>query len=343
MAHFDQWKRYLIVPQKGGAPVPHTRATTWASTLDDRYGLERWSRRTVALGLARRPDLVAQVAAARDDERDTLDGLCEAALEAGGSSTSANLGTALHRFAERVDLGEDVAMPEAWAADIGAYRHALTDAGITVEAVEGTCVIDALTIVGTFDRLVRWRDRRLVMDLKTGQTLDYSWPSIAVQLALYAHADRLYNIDTGEHSPMPEVDRTLGLVAHVPAGQGRCELIAVDLEAGWRGALLARDVRAWRNAPFRAEMPDGTATDDDTTTRRAWLVDRIKFLGSEYPDVVSLVARLWPSNVPTLKTNGHSVADLDAVYAVIVRCEARFRVPFSPEQYPSEQPETVRS
>ena len=75
MAHFDQWKRYLIVPQKGGAPVPHTRATTWASTLDDRYGLERWSRRTVALGLARRPDLVAQVAATRDNRHDTLDGL----------------------------------------------------------------------------------------------------------------------------------------------------------------------------------------------------------------------------------------------------------------------------
>ncbi len=84
VAHFDRWGRYLIVPAAGGAPNAHTRVTTWASTLDDRYGLEQWSRRTVALGLARRPDLLAQAAVAQADESDTLNGLCEAALEAGG-------------------------------------------------------------------------------------------------------------------------------------------------------------------------------------------------------------------------------------------------------------------
>jgi hypothetical protein len=51
---FDRLDRYLIIPEGGGAPVAHTRATTWASTLDDRYGLERWSRRTVAPGRPRR-------------------------------------------------------------------------------------------------------------------------------------------------------------------------------------------------------------------------------------------------------------------------------------------------
>ena len=85
----DRYGRYLIVPAGGGKPVPHTRATTWASTCDNRYALEKWSRRTVALGLARRPDLLASVAAANDDDRTTLDALCERALEAGGSSTSA--------------------------------------------------------------------------------------------------------------------------------------------------------------------------------------------------------------------------------------------------------------
>ena len=53
-------------------------------------------RRTLALGLTRRRDLAAAVAAAKDDDQDTLDDLCERALEAGGSSTAApTLGKAL--------------------------------------------------------------------------------------------------------------------------------------------------------------------------------------------------------------------------------------------------------
>ena len=72
--------------------------------------------------------------------------------------------------------------------------------------------------------------------------------------------------------------------------------------------------------------------------RRAWLVERIKFLGGDYPDAVERLARLWPQGVPTLKTNGHMTADLDAIYAVIVHCEAQFCVPFSTDPYPTSNP-----
>ncbi len=142
----DRWGRYLIVPPEGGEPVAHTRATTWASTLDDRYAFEKWGRRSVALGLARRPDLLASVAAAKYDDRDTLDGLCERALEAGGSSTKATLGQALHKFAKRIDNGEDVDVPDPWRAVLDVCTEALLRAGITVDLVEQVCVCPVLTV-----------------------------------------------------------------------------------------------------------------------------------------------------------------------------------------------------
>ena len=101
----DRYGRYLIKPAGGGKPKAYTRATTWAKALDDQGGLINWSMRMCALGLVTRKDLYAQVAAARKDDRDALSKLVENAKEAGGGSEGAGLGTAEHKFTERVDLG----------------------------------------------------------------------------------------------------------------------------------------------------------------------------------------------------------------------------------------------
>jgi hypothetical protein len=320
---FDHQGHYLVVPPGGGEPVPHTRATTHASTNDDRYGLEKWGKRTVALGLARRPDLLAGVAAARDDDRSRLDALCDDALEAGGSSTGRNIGQALHEFCERVDLGEDVKVPETWKADIEAYRAVLAEGGFEIEAVEKTVVVPELTVAGTFDRLISRAGRRYVADIKTGQSLQYGWPAIAIQLALYSRASTVYDFETEKHSPMPDVDQTLGIVVHVPAGNGTAELIGVDLNVGWDGALLAQAVRTWRRTLFRIGLAD------DVATHRARLTARIKYLVAEHPDVAAELATRWPKDVPTLKSSdAHTPLELDAITVVLHQIEAAARLPF---------------
>ena len=192
--------------------------------------------------MAQRPDLSAAVAAATDDDKAVLDALCEQALEAGGSSTSATLGTALHKFAERVDGGEDVSIvPAAWRDDIAAYTEALASAGINVVLIEQVCVCPELEVAGTFDRIVELDGRSYILDLKTGQSLDFSWGGIAIQLSIYSRAETIYDPEAKTHSPMPAVDRERAIVAHVPAGQAKCDLYLVDIEAGWEGALLARE------------------------------------------------------------------------------------------------------
>jgi len=175
----DRFGRYLIVPAAGGKARAYTRATTWAGALDDKEGLIKWSMKTAALGFVARKDLFAQLAAARADDRDALYKLCEQAKEAGGGSEGANLGTALHAFTERVDLGEDIVVPDPWKADVAAYRQALEDARLTVEPgfVERVVVLEQIGVAGTLDRVYRTADGRLVIGDVKGLALDTQLPT----------------------------------------------------------------------------------------------------------------------------------------------------------------------
>jgi hypothetical protein len=333
-ARFDRWGRYLVTPQGGDKPIPHTRATTLASTLDDRHALEQWRQRRLVLGLSLRSDLQAQVVATRDDDRAGLDRIIADAGEAGGASTARNLGSALHELTARADVGEleVAAIPGPHRRDVEVYRRVLDEAQLVVELIERVCVLPELVVAGTFDRVVRRGDRRFVLDVKTGQRLDYGWGSFATQLAIYAHASTLYDPEAATHSPMPEVDRLLGIVAHLPAGQGRCTLHAVDLEVGWRGAQLAHAVRTWRGSEFCVTdgivdvLTDGIGA---STERREWLVGRVRWLVDEHPAAATDLARLWPAGVPTLKRNGHSAEQLEQIARVLRDVEGAHGVPFA--------------
>jgi hypothetical protein len=350
---FDGNGRYLVVNEDGGKPVPHTRATTLARTLDDEHGLTKWRQRMVGVGLSKRDDLRAQIAACHPDERGRLDSLCRDAVEAAGASSSANLGSALHSFCQRIDEGEDLSIvPDTWRPDVEAYRAAMDEAGLTVELIERCCVIPELVVAGTLDRTVLEKSsgRHYVLDLKTGRSLDYSWPSISIQLSLYAHASTLYDAGTEQHSPMPDVDQETAIVAHLPAGTGTCEIYAVDLVKGWEGALTAHRVRTWRKETFnlgRIDIPRSPTT-TTTPSRREWLVDEVKRIVGEHPDAGRALAQHWPIGVPTFKqSDSHTDEELQAIAQTCDEIGQRFRLPFSetpdPGPIPNKEKEMNRT
>lgn len=326
----------------------YTRATTWAKTLEDTYNLEKWGNRMVALGLAARHDLYAQVAATPATDKKALDRLCDDAREAAKGSAGANLGTALHSFTEQVDLGVDVNIPPPWDADVAAYRRTLADAGVEVvpELVELVVVNRKLgKVAGKFDRLVRHRGRLAVFDLKTGN-VDFAWLSIAIQLAIYANADELYDPATDTCSPMPDgLDRTVGLVAHLPAGQASCTLYEVDLAAGWEAAQLCGVVRQWRtrrnlSTPIGspAVTPAVSAPTDapvvELRPRWAWIQRRVQTVVA-YTDAALELSARWPDGVPTLKAaQDHDDAQIDLIVEACVFVEKAFGLPF-PEPDPA--------
>lgn len=314
-----------------------TRATTFAATIEDRFNLEKWFKRMTALGLVARPDLLAQIAAHHDDDKKKLDAFCEEAIEAAKGSTGANLGTALHRFAERVDQGEAPIIPEPHDKDIAAYTAKLRESGVRVNPLlmEGVVVCRSLNVAGRFDRIVEIDgfDLPMIADLKTG-SIDFSMPTIATQLSIYAYADELYDPATDTCSPMVEVDTKRALVIHLPAGQARCELHLVDIEQGWKAAQLCKQVRGWRqnrslSQPF--QTPD----------RRTFLAGRVENLRDRYPDALADLAAMWPAGVPTFKSGAPHTADqLESIALAISAVEAKHSVTFGESDPADRRPDT---
>lgn len=308
----DGYGRYLLAHPGTGRVRPWTRATTLAHTLDDTSALTRWKRRMVLQGAAADPTLLEGVPALVEaltyadgsearELKSALDGVCDAASHAAGADDGAGWGTALHAVTEYLDAGRlaDIEVPVELLADVAEYARALAEAGIErpVEHIERIVVNTAVDTAGTYDRLLRMPDGRLVVgDLKTQQSI-YDWLAIAVQLAQYAHADAVYATN-GTFDALPDdLDITVGIVIHLPARSGNCKLYEVDLDAGWRAAQMSADVRQtrgqarsygrpWTPAPAsyhgRPQAVDSPATSDaallaaialapDTTTlTRLW-------------------------------------------------------------------------
>jgi hypothetical protein len=221
----DRYGRYLLAHPGTGELRPWTRATTLAHTLDDTHHLTQWKRRMVLQGIATDPTLLDGVASlvsdlkyadgyeARDLKK-AIDERCDAAANAAGANDGSGWGTALHAVTEWFDAGriDEIDVPIELLADLAAYEQCMTENGITrpTDHIERIVVNTTTDTAGTYDRLVKMPDGRiLVGDLKTQQRI-FDWLGIAIQLAQYAHADCVYNPD-GTPSPLPdELDVTTG-------------------------------------------------------------------------------------------------------------------------------------
>lgn len=119
----DRYGRPLIVPVRGGKAKAYTRCTTFVDCLDDKFNLQQWQQRMVALGLASRPDLLLAVSAHAED-KNHLNRITGEARDAAAASAAATTGTAIHALTEKIDRGEELPpIPEAYRADLEAYRR----------------------------------------------------------------------------------------------------------------------------------------------------------------------------------------------------------------------------
>jgi hypothetical protein len=251
----DRWGRPLIVPAAGGKAKPYTRASSAAKTIEDTFNLEKWARRNVVYGMAKDPSLAARVLALGgsphewdQDAKKAANAIAEAAATVAQAQRSADIGTAVHRMVERINLGEDVD-GGPYQADLDAYRAAVDAMGWVIDPryVECRMVCDELEMAGTCDLIVasRFDHWRYIADLKTGSTVEYATLGHAAQLAAYASGD-LYDVNTDEREEIEHLHPHDGYIIHLPAGQGRCDIYVLDLEAGREAAHLANSVRVTR-------------------------------------------------------------------------------------------------
>jgi len=303
----DRWGRY-IVTNPDGKPTAHTRATTVASTIEDRYNLEKWQQRMVAAGLANRPDLAALAASHHPtDDKKTYNKLCNDAIEAAKASAGANTGTALHKMTEDIDRGTKAVadFPAQYHGHLIKYTETLSTNNITVHpgCIEAVLIEDNYTVCGTADRVVTLPDgRNLIADLKTGATVHFSWLAISIQLAIYANHTAMWDTETQQRKPRIDVDTDHALVIHMPssADPPTCELHLIDIKQGWRHYETAMEVRSARNGAdglaerylFSDATPAATV-EQTTATIRARLERAVTLDGA-----LVVMANRWPDSVP---------------------------------------------
>lgn len=262
----NQWGQYLLPHPETGEEQAWPRVTTIAKTLADQFALTQWKMRMVARGVGMRPDLGMLAAAADPDSsegKSALHNVTETAMEVAGSSKGRNLGTALHNFTEQYDRGQTPRVPEPYDRDVSEYVRTLRMFGLQAHPnlIERVVVCPELGAAGTLDRIMLcsdgvWR----IVDLKTAQEVQYSGIEIAVQLAIYAHSTYAWIPETNSYEALPALDQGMALVIHLPSGQARCEVNAVNVAEGWNLAQLSIDVRHARSNAKKLIVPLGPPT-----------------------------------------------------------------------------------
>jgi len=203
----DRYGRPLIVPPSGGKAVAYTRATTIANSLDDASALVAWKMRMAAIGLTTRPDILLSISAAQEDKM-AVNSLIEDAMQVAGANKAANIGTAIHSFAERLDLGQDLGViPPEYLPDIKAYEQ--TTKILNNKFIEQFSVLDKYKIAGTPDRIVEYNGELFIADIKTGR-IDHP-NNISIQLAIYANG-LPYDAATATRGSWGEVNKDKAII-----------------------------------------------------------------------------------------------------------------------------------
>lgn len=257
--------------------VTMTRASTLGKTLEDSFGIQKWTIRQTVFGLSRRPDLVARAAAIRTNtesaDKTELGDVADAAQEAARSSEGATRGTALHLLSEQRDQGLDLShLPDNLAKALDVYAALM--ATVRVVATETFVVCDRFDAAGTFDRVVELlvdtevrvpdpdadngalhtaavlpAGTRVVVDLKTNKDAKYFGPTYAVQQAVYGNGIP-YGHTSGRAGWPGGVapSNEWALILHIPIDSlADAGFYWVDLRAGLELAELAMLVRDQRD------------------------------------------------------------------------------------------------
>lgn len=276
--------RYQWADPVTGSERSWQTASNYAYPVVDHWALDRWRTRQLLIGLGRRPDLLAVLAAMVEPDNGKLDEVTATALEVAGTTEKANRGTAVHSALEAADLGK--AWPDMFNPHVSAYRAALDAAGLRAVAVEQQVLNRDLGAAGKFDRIYEEADGTFVTgDVKTSGRLDLGALEHAVQFAVYNGASHVRTPD-GQWVLMPALRRDYAVLVHVDAETGATSIYRVSLRIGQLGANLAAEVRGLRKMgpillPYVSPEPADMVTVADRTNEGSVDGSRRVFEGRE--------------------------------------------------------------
>ncbi|SHT84203.1 Uncharacterised protein [Mycobacteroides abscessus subsp. bolletii] len=254
------------------------RATSHAKTLDDTTSLTDWRLRGTVLGLARNPELLdsldvdgaEHISELNFGNKLALSGIANKAMRRVGGDDGSDFGDKVHGYLQVVLEGvitfEQV--PQEIQPYLAVLFAAMRHHGLSFVQgmVERTVFIPSTGLVGTFDFLVQGANGELLIgDLKTSSSIDFSWLSIAIQLAQYANAQLILSWNGSHWEAMPPVSKVYAVVASVPKDEPSpmCRIYVVDMVLGTEMMDTATRVRNIHEAALRATSNAALLQDGD--------------------------------------------------------------------------------
>jgi hypothetical protein len=164
------------------------------------------------------------------------------------SKRKMNIGSAVHIEAEAYILGAPRPEPAPLiAAYLASFRNFLEDHSPVFLATEATVYSMAESYAGTLDAIVEIGGRRLLIDYKTGKAI---YPDVCLQLAAYAHAEKVL-LDDGTSVDMLPVDGAAALHLReydptTPDDRGYSLIPASIDEPVWDAFRYVREVMRWQ-------------------------------------------------------------------------------------------------
>ncbi|ATN93715.1 hypothetical protein SEA_ABT2GRADUATEX2_45 [Streptomyces phage Abt2graduatex2] len=235
--------RYTLPNPDNGKSRSWQRVTNFVKMTDDTYHLELWKQRNVAKGVALLADAgritfadLLKLDVKQDRER--LNNICEAAQDVAEAYKMADEGTALHTSTELADYagGDLNRVPVQHRVKVRMYLDALAANGLTVvpDMIERVTASLRYECAGKFDRVYRLASGvNVIGDLKTGDSLDLSFPSIAAQLECYEDGINNHGIFDGQrYDDSLKVSHDFGVVIHLPSTRDEVTVYWVDLAQG---------------------------------------------------------------------------------------------------------------
>lgn len=244
--------RYYLPDHRTGKTKGWQRVTNFVKLTDDTYHLELWKQRNVVKGLATMLgapteygfrtgindtlDHLAGLHVKQDKER--LNNVVSKAIDVAEAYAMAEEGTRLHKSSELVDYagGDLNRAPERHRRHMRLYLDALAVHGLTVlpDMIERVVASAKYEVAGKLDRICGLRDgSNVVVDLKTGDSIDLSFPSIAAQLDAYRDGINVGGIFDGRrYDQSIKVRDDFGIVIHLPSTRHEVTVYAVNLAKG---------------------------------------------------------------------------------------------------------------
>ena len=165
----------------------------------------------------------------------------------------AGVGSDAHDLFERLIRGEAVADP---GGELSVYYRHFSEFLATVQpeliVAEDIAWSETHQYAGSFDALLRIdEDGEPVTVMADWKTSKSAYPTVALQLAAYAHADFLINGETGERSPLPDVQA--GAVLHITPERWEFRPVCIDQEV-FEIFLALRQVFRWERVVSRGVL-----------------------------------------------------------------------------------------